>query len=136
MRDCIFSALIIVFGIVIFMIGCIQPFRYEMAKENGYEVEATIVDIETAIEDDSETGLTSTSYTIYADYEVDGKAYKGVRVGKYYDTEKYAIGDKINVVVNPNAPGKPMFEGGILCVIGFLVSIGGIIAIIPKKNTA
>jgi len=30
-------------GIAVFLVGCIGPFRYEDAIENGYRVEATAV---------------------------------------------------------------------------------------------
>lgn len=128
------STTIIIIGIVVFLIGCIQPAKYEKAKENGYEVDATIVDVKIEEEHDLDGGLDSTSYTVYADYEVDGKKYEHVKVGKYYDTDEYYVGKVIKVVVNPNSPGKPMFEGGILCVIGFIVSIIGIVAKIKSKK--
>lgn len=127
---------VIIWGVVIFLIGCIQPARYDQAKENGYEVDATIVEVVEKEETDSEGSYSSNSYTVYADYEVDGKEYEHVKVGKYYDTDEYYVGKTIQVVVNPNSPGKPMFEGGILCVIGFLVACGGIAFKIKNKKAA
>ena len=125
---------IILIGVVIFLLGCIQPYRYEMAKENGYEVDATIVEVKTKEEDGVDGSPSSTAYIVYADYEVDGEEYEHVRVGKYYDTDKYYVGKTIKVVVNPNSPNKPMFEGGILCVAGFLILIVGIVGKIRKKK--
>lgn len=129
------STTVIILGVIVFLVGCIQPSKYEKAKENGYEVDATIVDVKIEEEHDLDGGLDSTSYTVYADYEVDGKKYEHVKVGKYYDTDEYYVGKVIKVVVNPNSPGKPMFEGGILCVIGFIVSIIGIVAKIKSKKS-
>ena len=126
---------ILILGILIFLVGCIFPSRYENAKENGYEVDATIVEVVEKYENDSD-GYSSTSYTVYADYEVDGKQYTHVKVGKYYDTDKYYVGKVIPVVVNPNNPGAPMFEGGILCVVGFLVAIVAVIHKIRTKRAA
>lgn len=121
------STLALLMGIVIFLLGCIQPFRYETAKESGYEVDATIVEVKVREETDSE-GPSSTAYIVYADYEVDGKQYKHVKIGKYYDTDQYYVGKTVKTVVNPNNPGKPMFEGGVVCVIGFVIITGAIIS--------
>ena len=128
------STIMIIVGIIVFLIGCIQPSRYEDAKENGYEVDATIVEVITEIENDSESGYTSTSYTVYADYEVDGKEYKHVKIGKYYDTDEYYKGKIVKTVINPDSPGKVMYDGGILCVVGFLVLIGGIVTKIANRK--
>ena len=50
MRKLSDSSILIIIGIVIFLLGCIQPSRYENAKENGYEVDARIVDVEEELE--------------------------------------------------------------------------------------
>jgi len=120
----------LIMGIIIFLIGCIRPYAYEEAKENGYEVKATIVDV---VEKESLDG-DSITYTVYADYTVDGKEYKNVKIGKYYDTDAYYIGKTVKVVVDPDNPGKPMFEGGILCTIGFVMTIGAIISKIRNRK--
>ncbi len=120
----------LILGIIIFLIGCIQPSAYEEAKENGYEVEATIVNV---VEKESFDG-DSITYTVYADYTVDGKEYKNVKIGKYYDTDAYYVGKTVKVVVDPDNPGKPMFEGGILCTIGFVMTIGAIISKIRNRK--
>ena len=130
------STTAIVVGVIIFLIGCIQPAKYEQAKETGYEVDATIVEVKIKEEPDMEGGPDSTSYTVYADYEVDGKKYEHIKVGKYYDTNEYYVGKVIKVVVNPNSPGSPMYEGGILCIVGFFVIVGGIIVKIKQKKKA
>lgn len=119
------STLALILGILLFLVGCIQPSKYEEAKENGYEVDAKIVDIKVDIEHDLESGYVSTAYTIYADYQVDGVEYKHVKVAKLYDSDKYHVGDTIKTVVNPDNPGKAMNEGGVLCVVGFLIALGG-----------
>ena len=127
------TTFVIILGVTIFLIGCIQPAKYEDAKENGYEVDATIVDVDIEHEDDLE-GYSSTSYTLYANYEVNGKEYKHIKIGKYYDNDKYYIGKTVKVVVNPDSPDETMYEGGVLCVIGFLLAIGGIIIKIKSKK--
>jgi uncharacterized membrane protein len=128
------STLTLLLGILIFLIGCIQPFRYETAKESGYEVDATIVEVKVRDETDSESGYSSTAYIVYADYEVDGKEYKHVRIGKYYNSDDYYVGNTVKTVVNPNNPGKPMFEGGVVCVIGFLIVICAVVSKIKARK--
>lgn len=119
-----------------FLIGCIGPANYEKAKENGYEVDAKIVEVKKEIEDDLDGGYTSTSYTVYADYEVNGEVYTHIKIGKYYDTDEYYVGKRVKVVVNPNSPGKPLFEGGVLCVVGFLIALfAGIAKIKARKSS-
>ena len=61
------STVAIILGIIIFLFGCIQPAKYEEAKEKGYEVDATIVEVVKKEETDSEGSYTSMSYTVYAD---------------------------------------------------------------------
>ena len=121
-------------GIAIFLVGCIQPSKYEDAKENGYEVDATIVEVDESVSTGMDGAPDSTVYTVYADYEVDGEEYHHVKVGKYYDTDAYYVGKTIQVVVDPEKPGKPMFEGGILCTVGFLIAVAAIIHRIKKKR--
>ena len=128
------STTVLILGILIFLFGCIQPARYEKAKENGSEVEATVVEVKVREENDSE-GYSSTSYTVYADYEVNGKEYKHKKIGKYYDTDEYYVGKTVKVVVNPDT-GKPMAEGGVLCVVGFLIAIGAVVSKIKKRKEA
>ena len=131
-----FPPILIILGALVFLIGLIQPLRYEQAQKNGCEVDARVVEVKKEHEDDLETGYSSVSYTVYADYEVDGKEYKHVRIGKYYDVE-YHVGQTVKVVVNPNAPNKPMYEGGILAVAGFLiVGAGIVICCVGKKKKA
>ncbi len=127
--------LILIIGILIFLVGCIFPYRYEKAIEEGYEVEATVTDIVERAQTAAEAGPDDTSYTLYGDYTIDGKEYTHVKLGKNYSDSHY-IGEKLKVVVNPDNPGKPMFEGGILCTVGFLIAIGAIIAKVSAKRKA
>ena len=130
------STLILLLGIALFLIGCIQPFRYESAIESGYQIDATVVEVKTRDETDSESGYTSTSHTVYADYTFDGKEYKHVRIGKYYDTDDYYVGKTVKIVVDPNNHGKIMKEGGVVCTVGFVIAIIGIVVkITDKKKT-
>lgn len=114
-------------GIAVFLVGCIGPFQYEDAIENGYRVEATV----TRIEDRNDTGMDgapdTTVYTYYGEYEVDGKKYTDVELGKSYDRKTYAVGSTMEVVVNPNDPGRTMSEGGVICTVGFVILIVAIV---------
>ena len=124
-----------ILGILLFLVGCIQPIRQEFAREDGYEVEATIVEVKERDEHDSESGYVSTSYTVYADYEFKGTEYNHVKVGKYYNTDQYYVGKTVTVVVDPNNPGKLFAEGGVLCVAGFLLAIGAIVVKIRARKS-
>ena len=97
-------------------------------------MEATISDVKISEESDMESGFTSTVYTVYADYEVDGKEYKNVKVGKYYDTDEYYVGKAIKVTVNPDSPGRPLAEGGVLATVGLVILVIGIIGKIKNKK--
>ncbi|MBO5935576.1 MAG: hypothetical protein J6Q94_08840 [Clostridia bacterium] len=113
--------------------------RYETAVENGYEIEAVVVDYKTRIEsveytDDSEV------YILYVDYEVDGKEYKNVKAGEF--GKIHLRGETITIVVNPKNPGKIIQDSdmftGVLCIVGMFIAVYGIVAESKtmKKNKA
>ena len=125
------STWLLILGIAIFLIGCIQPARYEAAKENGYEVDAVVVEVEKKRE-----SANSTAYILYADYEVNGKQYEHIKIGKYYDSDNDYVGKTMKIVVDPNKPDSTMFEGGILCVIGFLMICTALVRKAQKRKKA
>lgn len=125
------STWLLILGIAIFLIGCIQPARYEAAKENGYEVDAVVVEVVEKRERDN-----STAYILYADYEVDGKQYEHIKIGKYYDSDNDYVGKTMKIVVDPNNPDSTMFEGGILCVVGFLAVCTALVRKAQKRKKA
>ena len=136
MRKLSNSTILLLVGIVIFLVGCIQPSKYEDAKENGYKVDATIVEIKSR-EDPGIDGAPDTmEYTIYGDYEIDGKKYEHVKIATHYDSCDCKVGDTIEFVANPDSPDEPMFEGGVLCVIGFLIACAGLISKMKRKKKA
>ena len=92
--------------------GCNEEVTVTLTLDNDEELECAVLTI----------------------YEVDGKEYKHVKIGKYYDTNKYDVGMVIKVTVNPDSLGKPMVEGGTLCVVGFLLVSGGIISKIKSRK--
>lgn len=118
--------------VVIFLIGDIFQIRYEKAKENGYEVEATVVEVEPREEYDYAMEIYETVYVVYADYEVDGKKYEHIEVGKYDTADEYYEGKVIKVVVNPDSPDEPMDKGTLWFGIGVLLTIPIICVIILK----
>ncbi len=122
------STTFLVLGILIFLVGCIQPSRYEAAKESGYEVEATIVDVV------KKEQMDDVAYDIYGDYSANGKEYRRVKLKTVYQADSYAPGQTIQVVVNPDDPGEMMFEGGVLCVIGFVMAVAALIFKSKKKK--
>ena len=123
-------------GIAVFLVGCIQPSRYEQAKENGYEVDAVVTRVEEGTDPGMDGVPDSIVYTYYGDYEVDGKQYTNKKLQKGYDHQTYCVGDTIRIVVDPNNPGVTMFEGGVICTIGFVIAVGAIIFKISDRKKA
>lgn len=123
------STILLLVGILVFSVGCIGPFMYEDAIEKGYKVEATVTRIKEGTDIGTDGMPDSTVYTYYGEYEVDGKKYTDVKLGKSYDEKKYAVGSTMGVVVNPNNPGGTMSEGGVICTVGFVIMI---IAVVQK----
>ncbi len=128
------EAIILLIGIAIFMIGCIQPFRYESAKENGYEVTATVVDVDYVDDYDMIEEKDITKRIVYVDYVVDGKEYKRIEAPSSADSDNCDVGDTIKFVVSPIFPQYPMFEGGVIATIGFCATAYGIYCIIKAKT--
>ena len=114
------GTVLIIIGIVGFLLGCVQPFRYEMAKRDGYEVEAEIVYVET------KAGADDKVVAYYANYELNDKKYQNIKIGKL-DGEKYDTGDEVRIVMSPIQEEIPMFEGGILAVVSLPVLVCGML---------
>lgn len=128
------STLVLLLGIVVFLLGSIQPMRYENAIANGYEVDAKIVDIENVEDYDVVEECDVTEYHIYVDYTVDGEEYTHVKAEETENRDKYRVGDTMKLVVNPDKPGKKMFDGGILATAGMLIIGYGIYCVIADKR--
>ena len=122
------TTIALIVGIVIFFIGCIPVALYEQ----GVEVTAKVTRIETKEESDSDLSYTYLSYTLYGDYTVNGKEYKDQKLNKVYEKPELENGT-YKVVVNPES-GKPMYEGGILCVAGFITVICALICARSNKK--
>lgn len=121
---------LLLLGIVVFLLGCIRPCKYEQAMESGCIVEATIVQVKKS-ETEGEGGFVIDTYKLYADYTFNGETYKHVKL-KNYGSEGY-VGQKVNIVVNPDT-GKPMGEGGFLATIGFLIMAAAVVMKISEKK--
>lgn len=113
--------------------------RYNTAIENGYEIEAVVVDYDKKIQSVEHT-TDSEVFILYVNYEVDGKEYKDIKAGEY--AEFHSIGDTIKIVVNPNNPREILQDSdmftGILSIAGVFIAIFGIVTEIRtmKKNKA
>lgn len=132
MKKILNSTTVLILGIVLFLLGSYQGGLYDDAKSSGYEIEAKIVDVVVKEEHDSDMIYYYDTYTVYADYTIDGKDYTHVKVGKY--TEPKYIGDTITVVVNPEDPGRKMTEGGIFATVGFIMIVGAVVSKAKKKQ--
>lgn len=126
------STTVLIIGIIVFLLGAYQGGLYDEAKNSGYEIEARIVDVVVKEEHDSDMIYYYDTYTVYANYTIDGKDYSHVKVGKY--TEPKYVGDTITVVVNPEEPGAKMAEGGIFATVGFVMIVGVIVSKAKKKQ--
>ncbi len=122
----------LVIGIVLVSLGFVQFWQYE---NNSITVEATITDIKThEVNDDSTDRY---RYTYYGDYTVDGKEYKNVKLKTEYSSEMYPdnhVGDKMELVVNAENPGRKMTEGGIFGTVGLVMVVWNAIAIAKVKK--
>lgn len=119
------STICLLLGIILFLIGMIQPSRYEKAIEDGYRVDAVVTKVKEREAIEFDGGYTVKEYVVYGDYIVNGKTYTNVKIGTY--GAPYHEGEIIPTVVNPDNPGKTMFEGGILATIGFVFMLVAII---------
>lgn len=126
------STVALILGTILFLIGCIQPSKYENAIESGYEVDAKIVEVKSR-ESEMETE-TITKHTVYADYEVDGKEYKHIKIGNSLVGDEWYVGNTVKIVVDPENPQRALSEGGILCTIGFVIAAGAIIVKLKNRK--
>lgn len=135
MKKSLTNVMIVLLPIAIFLLGCIQPMRYENAIAKGYKIDATITKVESKVEEVEYAGEYTVD-SIYVDYEVDGQKYENVKVGKYSDGG--SKGEVIQIVVNPNNPGKVMKQGGVLATVGFILMlvmyIPAIVATVKEKK--
>ncbi len=123
---------ILILGILLLIAGFIPFYKYEQAKASGYEVEATVVEVNIA--GTSEIGgETIEQYTVYADYTVNGVTYQHVKLKNY--GAKHYVGETVKIVVDPKNPEKLLSEGGIISVVGFLLA-GSAIFTKVKKSAA
>lgn len=116
------NLLIVIFPILILALGCIQPMRYDNAIAKGYQVDATVTKVVTKTEEVEYSGEYDVDH-VYVEYEVDGKKYENVKAGKFTESDGVYKGKVIQIVVNPNNPGKVMKEGGVLATIGFVLML-------------
>lgn len=126
------STTALILGIVLLVIGFTQFGAYG----DALTVDATVVDVVVKDEHDVDSGYVTTSYTVYADYELNGQKYSRVRIGKYYDTNEYYVGKTVSVTVDPENPGSMMSDGGMLCVAGVVIAAAAIVCKVRKKKTA
>lgn len=122
MKKFLSNFLLATFPIIILLLGMIQPMRYENAIQKGYQIDATITEVDSKVREVEDAGEYTVDY-VYVDYEVDGQKYENVKAGKYSESDHVYAGKVIQVVVNPNNPGKVMKEGGVLATIGFVLML-------------
>lgn len=136
MKKASYGVLIALIGLTLTIVGSIKPDKYATAKESGYEIDATIVDVEHTEEyDPVSESYDDPAYIYYVDYEVDGKEYKHIKVPEKGQPEDgYGVGDTIKVVVDPESPDRLLTEGGFVATVGVVVTVCGIISAIRSKR--
>lgn len=136
MKKASFGVLIALIGLTLTIVGYIKPDKYATAIESGYEIDATIVEVEHTEEYDPVTeSYDDPAYIYYVDYEVDGKEYKHIKVPeKGQPGDGYGVGDTIKVVVDPESPDRLLTEGGFVATVGAVVTVCGIISAIRSKR--
>lgn len=122
----------LVVGILLFCIGSAIDYRYENAKETGYEVIATVTDVKYHVDHDVDGGPDRDEYIAYGTYTVDGKQYNNIRLGTY--SSEINVGDRIPVIVAPHNPARIISDGGLLIVPGFLIVIISIVVLVKSKK--
>ena len=126
-------------GIGVFLVGAIilaiSLFAYFNYHDLDGKVMATISNIkkerkeEIYIDEENLNEDEQYNYTVYVDYEVDGKEYKNIELNSYNSSMK--IGQTIEIQYDLNNPSKIQGQNGktfilIFIVIGSLVIIFGI----------
>ncbi len=109
----------LIIGIVLFLIGTFLNAQYE---EHSLTVDATITDIKTEYNSDD---AGSYQHTYYGEYTIDGKTYTKRLTTSYTDdsTPKYHKGSTMEIKVYPENPSIKMPEGGLFCVVGFVLAV-------------
>ena len=111
----------LVIGILITVLGFIQFWRYE---NNSITVEATVTEIRTREDTDSDNTGDRYSHVYYGEYTIDGKKYDKVHLKTEHSNDmmpKNHKGDEIEIVVDSSNPGRKMAEGGIFNLICNLI---------------
>ena len=126
------SLVCLMLGIVLLLIGIIQPFQYEKASGESYRVNAIVTSVREKGSLDLAAGQTQTEYVVYGDYSVMGQTYSGKKIGTY--STPYEVGDIIPTMVTPEIIGKPTLEGGIVAAIGLVVTIVGVLWMLRDKK--
>jgi hypothetical protein len=126
----------LIIGIILASLGFYQFWQYE---NNSITVEAIITEIDSREINDDTTDRYEFKY--YGNYTVNGKEYKNVQLKKEYSSEMmpdYHTGDKLEIVVNADNPGRKMSEGGFFGTVGLVMIVwnGVILSKAKKTNQA
>ena len=130
--------IIILAGLGLLIAGILVQINSKNFAQNANEATATITRIEMDSRTDSD-GDTTTDYTVFVEFEVDGKIYSG-RLG-FYSVGMYE-GGTVTVLYNIDNPQNFRSKSGdtffyiLLIILGIAVLAFGIIAFINsvKKN--
>lgn len=123
--------ILLIIGIVIFVLGGYQNIQYE---DHSLVVAATITDIKTV---DNSDGPTSYSHTYYGDYSVEGINYTHKKLKTSHTGYSYpdlSRGDIIEIIVDPDNPGKRVTDGGLFVMGGLGLIVYSTVVLIKKHK--
>ena len=117
------STTVLILGIILLFVAIILPSPYDDARNSGYEIDATVVEIvehkHPAIE---EYEVDTYTYTIYASYTADGKTYEHVEIEER-ETHNLNLGDTVKIVVNPENPKEILTNNNSLGVSALIIIV-------------
>lgn len=123
----LFPVVAVVLGIVVLVLG----FKKLGSKKN-YDASVTgvISGIEREWSGTDEDGFDQYDYTVYVDYEVDGKKYEGVKYPSYDSSMQK--GDEVEILYQSSNPeniaeGNIAGNATIMIVIGAVAALAGLV---------
>ncbi|MBQ6020856.1 MAG: DUF3592 domain-containing protein [Clostridia bacterium] len=123
----LFPVVAVVLGIVVLVLG----FKKLGSKKN-YDASVTgvITGIEREWSGTDEDGFDQYDYTVYVDYEVDGKKYEGVKYPSYDSSMQK--GDEVEILYQSSNPeniaeGNIAGNATIMIVIGAVAALAGLV---------
>ncbi len=120
----LFPVIAVAAGIVVIVLGA-----KKMSSKKNYDASVTgvITGIEREWTGTDEDGFDQYDYTVYVDYEVDGRKYENVKFPAY-DSSMHK-GDEIEILYQSSNP-ENIAEGNVAGNAVFIIAVGAVLALI------